>query len=63
MSKQYHYRCKSNPRAPILTLMAWEAKDMKNHPDYERVDQYGELIVEEDELEGTIPFMGAQGRK
>jgi hypothetical protein len=64
MSKQYHFRCKSNPTAPLLTLStAWEAKDMRNHPDYEQVDECGEVVVVEDEIEGTIPFMGSTGRK
>lgn len=63
MAKEYFYRCKSNPRAPILTLMAWEARDMKNHPDYERVDHHGEVIAEDDDLEGTIPLTGTTGRK
>jgi hypothetical protein len=59
----HFYRCTSNPNGPLLKLEAWEAKDMRNHPDYERVDQFGEVIVEEDEIEGTIPFQGAQGRR
>lgn len=64
MSKEYHFRCKSNPNASLLTInTAWEAKEMRNHPDYEQVDEFGEVIVQEDELEGTIPFMGSQGRK
>ena len=64
MSKEYYFRCKSNPKAPLLTLYtAWESKDMRNHPDYEQVDECGEVIVTEDEMEGTIPFMGSQGRR
>ena len=59
-----YYRCKSNPSGPLLKLEnAWEAKEMKGHPDYERVDECGEIIVEEDEIEGTIPFQGSRGRK
>lgn len=60
----YFYRCKSNPGAPPLKLdTAWEHREMKNHPDYEQIDETGEVIVLEDELEGTIPFQGSQGRK
>lgn len=60
----YYFRCKSNPTAPLLEITtAWEAKEMKNHPDYERVDETGEVIVEIDELEGTIPFQGSAGRR
>jgi hypothetical protein len=64
MSKQYHFRCKSNLKAPLLTLhTAWEAKEMRNHPDYEEIDEFGEIVVHEDEIEGTIPFNGAGGRR
>ena len=64
MSKKYFYRCKSNPTAALLVLStAWEAKEMQSHPDYERVDEFGETITQDDELEGTIPFQGAIGRK
>lgn len=60
----YYFRCKSNPDGPLLTIStAWEAKEMRNHPDYEQVDHNGEVIEVEDEIEGTIPFQGAQGRK
>lgn len=64
MSQKFYFRCKSNPNAQLLEIgTAWEAKEMKNHPDYERVGPDGEVIVEEDELEGTIPFQGSTGRK
>lgn len=64
MSKAYYFRCKSNPSAkPLVLSTAWEAKEMKNHPDYEQIDETGEVVVNEDEFEGTIPFMGSQGRK
>lgn len=64
MSKQYHFRCTSNPTAPLLTLgTAWEAKEMQSHPDYEQVDECGEVIGNEDAIEGTIPFQGSKGRK
>lgn len=59
-----YFRCKSNPRAPLLPLHTnWEAREMQNHPDYEEVDHLGEVIVREDEMEGSIPFQGAQGRR
>lgn len=64
MTKQYHFRCKSNPNASLLTLdNLWEAKEMRGHPDYEQVDEFGEVVEVEDEIEGTIPFMGSTGRK
>jgi hypothetical protein len=60
----YYFRCKSNPNGPLLKLLSLkEAKEMQNHPDYERVDELGEVIPIEDELEGTIPFQGSAGRK
>lgn len=63
MANTFFFRCKSNPRAPILKLTAWEAREMQNHPDYERVDEFGEVVVSFDDTEGTIPFQGATGRK
>lgn len=63
MSK-FYFRCTSNPGAPILELnTAWEAKEMQGHPDYEQIDEMGEVIKNEDAIEGTIPFQGSQGRK
>lgn len=60
----YYFRCKTNPGAKVLEIhTAWEAKEMRNHPDYERIDETGEVIVDQDELEGTIPFHGSLGRK
>lgn len=47
MSK-FHFRCKSNPNAPVLTLTTkWEAAEMAEHPDYERIDEFGEPILDE----------------
>jgi hypothetical protein len=64
MSKTYHFRCKANPTGPLLKLnTAWEAKEQRNHPDYEEIDEFGETVVAEDEIEGTIPFQGSIGRK
>lgn len=63
MSKYHFFRCKSNLNAPLLKLLAWEAKEMEAHPDYERVDEFGEVIEVYDDLAGTIPFNGAGGRK
>ena len=58
MATQYFFRCKSNPKAPVLELSTfWEAEEMKNHPDYERVDEFGEVIVsEEAEAPHPMPF-------
>jgi hypothetical protein len=64
MSKTYYFRCKSNPSAkPLEISTGWEAKEMRNHPDYEQIDEMGEVIVQEDDMEGTIPFQGSAGRK
>lgn len=64
--KKFYFRCKTNPSAAPLVLDSfWEASQMKNHPDYERIDECGELIVDErDSAENQIPLnMGSRGRK
>jgi hypothetical protein len=63
MTKLFYFRCTSNPKGPLLKLTAWEAREMQNHPDYERVDEFGEVVETVDDMEGTIPFQGSQGRK
>ena len=64
MAKQFHFRCTANRSAPILTVNTpWEAKDMRSHPDYEELNELGEVIEQVDEMEGTIPFHGSKGRK
>ena len=64
MTKTYFFRCKSNPTGgPLLKLTAGEAREMENHPDYERVDEFGEVVETTDDMEGTIPFQGSGGRK
>lgn len=66
MSQKFYFRCKTNPTGPILTLDTyWEAKEMLNHPDYERIDEAGEVIVnEEEQAEHPLPFVavGAGGK-
>jgi hypothetical protein len=60
-AKEYLFRCKTNPNGPLLVLHTYrEAKEMKGHPDYERVDAYGEVVLDEEEqaAENTIPFKG-----
>ena len=54
----YYFRCKPNPTAPLLVLESfWEAEEMKNHPDYERVDEFGEVIADEaSQAPHPIPF-------
>jgi hypothetical protein len=58
---QFYFRCKTNPSAKPLVLESfWEAQEMRNHPDYERIDAFGEVIVgEEDQAENSIPFIPA----
>lgn len=64
MGKQFYFRCTTNPSAkPLILDNAWEAKEMQGHPDYEQIDETGEVIANEDSLEGTIPFQGSKGRK
>jgi hypothetical protein len=47
MSDKFYFRCTSNPTAPFLVLdSAWEAEEMKSHPDYERVTAAGEVILD-----------------
>lgn len=64
--KTYYFRCKANPTAKPLELHSyWEAQEMLNHPDYERIDECGEIIVDEkDTAENQIPLqiasMGAR---
>lgn len=57
----WHFRCKSNPTGPILTVMNfWEAKEMRTHPDYEQIDELGEVVrMEEDNAPNRIPFHAA----
>lgn len=58
MSDTFAFRCKSNPDAPLLVLSTfWEAKEMRGHPDYERVDEFGDVVVdEEDRAAPSIPI-------
>lgn len=57
-SKKYVYRCKANPSGPLLVLETYyEHVEMANHPDYERIDEFGEVIVDEkDTAEQQIPI-------
>lgn len=65
MTAKYYYRCKANPSAPPLVLETyWEHVEMSNHPDYERIDECGELIVDEkDTAENQIPIEMALPRR
>lgn len=58
MSDTFAFRCKSNPQGPLLILSTfWEAKEMRGHPDYERVDESGDVVVdEEDRAAPSIPI-------
>jgi hypothetical protein len=61
MTQKFHFRCTANPSAPILTLDSyWEAQEMRGHPDYERIDELGEAIVDEsDRAEHALPFISS----
>jgi len=66
MSQKFYFRCTTNPTAKPLVLDSyWEAQEMRNHPDYERIDEFGEVIVDEaDQAERPIPFVSvAQATK
>lgn len=61
MSRKWYYRCRTNPKGPLLELnQAWEAKEMKRHPDYDEVDEFGLPVIDEDDLDTAekqvIPF-------
>ena len=60
--KKFYFRCKTNPGAQLLVLGSYhEAAEMRNHPDYERIDETGEVMVsEEDMAENRIPIQTAQ---
>lgn len=64
-AKKYYFRCKANPNAaPLVLETYWEAQEMLNHPDYERIDEAGEVIVEEkDTAENQIPIEMALPRR
>lgn len=62
----YYFKCLANPKAPILKLEHyWEAKEMRGHPDYIRVDEDGLPIVdhEAEAAPDQIPMSGAIRRK
>jgi hypothetical protein len=63
--KKFYFRCTTNPDGPILVLdTVYEMLEMRSHPDYERIDEFGEVIVsEEDTAEHSLPFMPAGARK
>jgi hypothetical protein len=56
--KKFYFRCKTNPNGPILVLdTVYEMLEMRSHPDYERIDEFGEVIVsEEEKAEHALPF-------
>lgn len=62
--EKYYFRCRSNPDAPLLTLMTdWEAREMRINTEYDPVDVDGLPIVIEDEpAEQTIPLTAPQKR-
>ena len=48
MARKFYFRCKSNPNAaPLILETSWEAKEMAEHPDYERIDEFGEVVLDE----------------
>lgn len=63
MSQRFFYfRCISNPNGPLLKQLGWEAKELREHPDYEEVDEFGEVIEREDYGDETIPMAVAAPR-
>lgn len=65
MAEKFYFRCRSNPKAPFVVLNNyWEAKEMQSHPDYDRVDENGLPIAnEEEKAEKRIPFQPAAPRQ
>lgn len=63
--EKFYFRCKQNPSAPLLVLDSfWEAQEMKGHPDYERVDAFGEVVIDEADTAATqIPFHAAGAKR
>lgn len=61
----WHFRCKTNPDGPILTLTNfWEADEMRKNPDYERINELGEVVeLEEAAAPGQIPFHAVGSKK
>jgi hypothetical protein len=64
---KYYYRCRSNPTAPPLVLHTeWEAKEMRRNFEYDRVDEDGLPIVDEDDPtdadKNSIPFSFTVGK-
>lgn len=55
------FKCTTNPRAPLLKLEAWEAEEMKTHPDYIEVDEHGDVILDpKAAYPNRIPLVGNQ---
>ena len=61
---KFYFRCKSNPDAkPLVLETTWEAKEMLEHPDYERIDETGEVILDDIERISTgVSAQAALGR-
>lgn len=62
---KYFFRCKPNPSAPLLVLESyWEMDEMKNHPDYERVDEHGVAVPDEAaDAPHPIPFKAVGAKR
>lgn len=59
MAVTRYFKCTTNPRAPLLTLEAWEAEEMKSHPDYVEVDDQGDLVLDmKADYPNRIPLVG-----
>ena len=42
----FYFRCTANPKAAIMPVeFAWEAAELKRHPDYEEVDAEGVTVT------------------
>lgn len=63
---KFYFRCRTNPTAPLLVLNTeWEAREMRTNPDYDRVDEDGLPVVDEDTAaeQGAILFQGSRREK
>ena len=42
----FYFRCTANPRAALMPVeFAWEAAELKRHPDYEEVNADGTPVI------------------
>jgi hypothetical protein len=62
---EYWFKCSSNENAPAMKVDSlWEARDMRNHPDYYEVDETGLPVTNAEQGEPPrINFRTPQRKK